>query len=437
MVSSIRANMSSLIVYIWLACAFQLISGSVNHRNVIHRPGRIGHSKEEIESTNDVLLDPNNEILMNAVKEQKPLIIIIRSLVDNFDKRQDFRQRLSEFSTDLPHFFVVGTSNDRILNHNFKIEVQEFDDLVQADIIDSIFNITLKDVFILRQLNDDFEQDIHISQVFKYVLIVDDDSLINVDNLIQFLEQIKDQTIEKSLFCNVLSDMEPDRNDKALFYIPKYIFQNDSYPHFCSGSFLMTTDSIDPLTQMAIDEKTQPKLRLNDVFITGIAAEAAGIKRINSSLFMVKNGLCSDDDMVQNVVVSHCFEEFKNPNTFANEVTTELTEEFNENIQDMMFGDEAVTIRQYDGLIQLDRIDDFKQLFYMQEILKTDTENLLKMINESKHYVNNIMMDEEMFENRVLKEITKLWVVVILILLPILVITCYPLFSNRRYFLVR
>lgn len=83
------------------------------------------------------------------------------------------------------------------------------------------------------------------------------------------------------------------RNDIYFSYSPRYLYEPAFYPPFLSGyTFIMSSDVARVLYDQAL--KT-PIFHLEDVFVTGIVAHKAQIRRKRHNLFSFKR--LSEEDM--------------------------------------------------------------------------------------------------------------------------------------------
>lgn len=115
------------------------------------------------------------------------IFVAIISAVGNFNKRESIRQtwlrQFHQIQTEKGFLinlsgygFIIGQSKDENLHEPVEEESKNYDDILQVDIIDNYYNLTLKAVGLMNWLNN------HCSQV-GFLLKVDDDVYVNVRNL--------------------------------------------------------------------------------------------------------------------------------------------------------------------------------------------------------------------------------------------------------------
>lgn len=133
--------------------------------------------------------------------------------------------------------------------------------------------------------------------VAKFLLKADDDSFINVPNLIQILlggtipiyksaiytldakSPLKDENLVKNTENLLLGVLYPDstvtRRTDDRFYVPEFMYEGKVYPPYLEGSaYVMSSDVALKLYDASF--KT-PILHFEDVFITGLAAKNAEV----------------------------------------------------------------------------------------------------------------------------------------------------------------
>ncbi|KAH8319102.1 hypothetical protein KR067_008952, partial [Drosophila pandora] len=218
--------------------------------------------------------------------------------------------------------FVVGRSRDKSSTIYMRREAEMHNDIIQEDFVDCFQNLTLKSVMILKHIAN------NCTKNAAFFLKCDDDSFVNIPNLLHYLLggtiPLYKDTLEyydrvtykptdrlnrtKNLimghkFCNVL----PSRDVSDKSYIPSSMYPLDIYPDYISGSgYLISMDVVPTLYATALDTNFLP---LEDVFITGICADIAGIERRHHPLFspFTPKGLCS----LKGSILSHRVEHWE------------------------------------------------------------------------------------------------------------------------------
>lgn len=189
--------------------------------------------------------------------------------------------------------FIVGRSNSpnpESTLRQLQQEADQYDDILQEDFFDTYNNLTLKSVLTLKHVNN------KCSNNSAYFLKTDDDSFVNVPNIIHLLlggtipayqSHRKGQTsltatkgvlMGFGFFAN-----KPIRYCCDQFYIPNYIYQDTMFPAYLSGSgYLMSMDVVQRLYKAAWSTKF---IHFEDVFITGLCSLTAQVKLVHNPLF--------------------------------------------------------------------------------------------------------------------------------------------------------
>ena len=144
--------------------------------------------------------------------------------------------------------FMLGKTENSTLQNMVVREGHIYKDIVQDDFIDSRENRSLKGIMSLKWLTENCAN-------AKYVIKVDDNYLVNVFNLIPYL-QIEVRKRERMIICNV------DPNNKSL----KSSKQKPP-PHCQGNSWIITRDLIPELYVMSMRVKPIPE---DNVYITGL-----------------------------------------------------------------------------------------------------------------------------------------------------------------------
>lgn len=127
------------------------------------------------------------------------LFVAIISGAGYFRKREIIRQTwLRHFHSEIPsksslagHGFIVGLTTNRTIQIQIEKESQQYGDILQVDIIDDYYNLTLKVVGLINWLHN------HCSSV-NFVFKVDDDVYVNVRNLVALTKSIS--PTEKTIY---------------------------------------------------------------------------------------------------------------------------------------------------------------------------------------------------------------------------------------------
>ncbi|KAG1713911.1 Lactosylceramide 1,3-N-acetyl-beta-D-glucosaminyltransferase [Nymphon striatum] len=210
---------------------------------------------------------PRNVCQNSSIK----IVFCIKSAVQNFERRQIVRNTWASELRKNSKFrvvFIIGHADGYVeMNKQFlDYEIKTFKDIVKGNFLDTYRNITLKSVFLLSWANK-------FCPNVDYVMSMDDDTYINNDNLIAYLDS-------KRQFLNFLAgytleNKTPFRSPLSKWYASYQSYPDNVYPKFAMGAgYIMSSDVVSKLHQCTINE---PLFHLDDVFVTGICAKRSGV----------------------------------------------------------------------------------------------------------------------------------------------------------------
>ncbi|XP_058812389.1 uncharacterized protein LOC131676957 isoform X2 [Topomyia yanbarensis] len=180
-------------------------------------------------------------------------------------------------------------------------ESEVYGDIIQESFIDSYNNLTLKTIMMLKWVVNNCDARV------KYIMKCDDDTFVNVPNLLQVLlggtvplykasipfydrntvavMSQKNRMVEVKrlltgfLFCEV----KPIADTSSKWYSPNYMYNKEFYPHYLSGTaYLMNLNAAKLLYRTSL---TTPIFHLEDVYLTGIVADRVNLRRYHHPLF--------------------------------------------------------------------------------------------------------------------------------------------------------
>ncbi|XP_055587075.1 uncharacterized protein LOC129739590 [Uranotaenia lowii] len=180
-------------------------------------------------------------------------------------------------------------------------ESEVYGDIIQESFIDSYNNLTLKTIMMLKWAINNCNGRV------KFIMKCDDDTFVNVPNLLQVLlggtvplynaslafydsltvavKSNKNRLPETKrlltgfLFCGV----KPIADTSSKWYSPNYMYNKEYYPNYLSGTaYLMNLDAAKLLYRASL---TTPIFHLEDVYLTGIVADRVKLHRSHHPLF--------------------------------------------------------------------------------------------------------------------------------------------------------
>lgn len=215
------------------------------------------------------------------------VLIIIQSGPRMILRRESNRETFMKYQDDFPMFktiFLFGKDPDKseFYDNLVDIEFAEYCDIVQMDFIDSYQNVTLDTLFAIEFARSYDNLD--------FVVIGDDDVYLNIPKLWKLLYE--DQIIhpesnailgDKIVSPKVFKPSSTKYSRIKKYEVPSYMYDGDYYPDFLSGfAYVLPFYTLDCLFEKSLN---LPLFHLNDVFVTGFAAEECQIERVDHEEF--------------------------------------------------------------------------------------------------------------------------------------------------------
>nr|CAH0110642.1 unnamed protein product [Daphnia galeata] len=220
----------------------------------------------------------------------RSIFIAVISAPNHFNRRNMIRQSWPIHLKSPPYnnllgmtrfVFVLGLTENSSAQSQIDEESKIHKDIIQMDMLDSYRNLTLKLSGLFNWVNRNCAK---VNFIFK----VDDDVYVNVHNLAHFLQS--QHNSYRSVFGHVWHVAHPNR---VIFEIidqlenGKWTYKEwpwIQYPEYINGpAYLLHGSAILPLLAAF---QTTPMIPFEDIYITGLCTEKAGIKkRITSGPF--------------------------------------------------------------------------------------------------------------------------------------------------------
>ncbi|KAK2835371.1 hypothetical protein Q5P01_015855 [Channa striata] len=204
------------------------------------------------------------------------LLLVIKSSPVNYDRREVLRKTWAKERMEngvwIRRLFISGTMDSghekERLNKLLELEQREHNDILQWDFNDSFFNLTLKHILFLEWMERNCPK-------ARFLLNGDDDVFANTDNMVQYLQSLKDNDESKHLFTGyLLKNTGPVRSSGSKYFIPVQVQESDLYPPYCSGGgFLLSGHAALVIFNMS---KSIPILPIDDVYL-GMCLAKAGL----------------------------------------------------------------------------------------------------------------------------------------------------------------
>lgn len=244
------------------------------------------HTQSEINETNIVLLDKSelcanyDRDLSNPVKTN--LLIAVKTWPGNKEQRDVLRRTWIKDVKDVYHvpiIFVMGSTFDKQMVKELIAEDQEHQDMVIGKPVDNYYNLTLKAIFLLSWTRT------YCSN--RWLLYVDDDTIVNVKNVIELVNEktrkLSSNSTQLQMYCHALRGYPVIRDRNSKWFVSRQVWPDSQYPDYCLGiGYLIPPNTLKPLHEASVNESTQPKLWIDDVFMGGIVTNAAGIELVEA-----------------------------------------------------------------------------------------------------------------------------------------------------------
>lgn len=153
--------------------------------------------------------------------------------------------------------FLFGSTKNHLANKIVAEESKMYGDIVQADFVDSYFNLTYKTVMGLRWVAE------HCPGA-KYILKADEDVFVHVLNLIMFL--LKQKPNQRVVYGHTLYNSDVFREGR--WGVSMRAYPLPVYPTYTCGNTYVISGAL--AADMYYTAGLLPYLNIEDVFVTGV-----------------------------------------------------------------------------------------------------------------------------------------------------------------------
>ncbi|KAI9561281.1 hypothetical protein GHT06_012237 [Daphnia sinensis] len=160
--------------------------------------------------------------------------------------------------------FVLGLTKDMEIQNRIESEKATYGDILQIDMFDDYYNLTLKVVGLMNWMNNNCSP-------LDFMLKVDDDVYVNVQNLLIVLKTVN--ASEQSMYGSVSVGL-PNRYGK--WYISYEDWPWSNYPVYFRGAAVLMPGSI--ISSLLAASQTTPYFPFDDTYLTGLCSSKAGVK---------------------------------------------------------------------------------------------------------------------------------------------------------------
>ncbi|XP_042339773.1 N-acetyllactosaminide beta-1,3-N-acetylglucosaminyltransferase 3-like [Plectropomus leopardus] len=204
------------------------------------------------------------------------LLLVIKSAPENYARREVLRKTWAKERLHngvwIRRIFIAGTTDTGFekerLNKLLELEQREYNDIIQWDFNEKFYNLTLKQILFLEWMERNCPN-------ARFHLNGDDDVFANTDNMVEYLQSLKDNDGSKHLFTgHLIQNVGPIRSSWSKYFIPVQVQKSNSYPPYCGGGGFLLSG----YTAMVIYKMSQSitMLPIDDVYM-GMCLAKAGL----------------------------------------------------------------------------------------------------------------------------------------------------------------
>ncbi|XP_070847702.1 N-acetyllactosaminide beta-1,3-N-acetylglucosaminyltransferase 3-like [Chaetodon trifascialis] len=204
------------------------------------------------------------------------LLLVIKSSPANYDRREVLRKTWADERQHngvwIRRLFISGTTGSGFekirLNKLLELEQRQYNDILQWDFTDTFYNLTLKQILFLEWMERNCPN-------ARFLLNGDDDVFANTNNMVEYLQGLKDNDGGKHLFIgHLIQNVGPIRSSWSKYFIPVQVQESESYPPYCGGGgFLLSGYTASVIYNMSQSISILP---IDDVYM-GMCLAKAGL----------------------------------------------------------------------------------------------------------------------------------------------------------------
>ena len=230
------------LIFVAVVYAFRYQTSGSSHMIFVHGANRskltdmfIHKHEYEIILNNELVCDTDIFLLFLVMTEPKSFEIrqVIRNTWGSVQIYKSAKIRL---------VFLVGQlkleTDDLHIQQELRDESYHYHDIVQGNFIDSYRNLTYKTVFGLHWMQK-------YCRRTQFVFKVDDDVIVNVYRLVDFLQDLilENGKESKFVYCELEGFRGPSRNKRSKWYLNYSEYRDFKFPDYCGGpGYIMSGD---------------------------------------------------------------------------------------------------------------------------------------------------------------------------------------------------
>lgn len=271
------------------------IPGRVNDSFVYGLKDMLGKDLEEVNNVYnyDLLITPSDNKECSDKNSQKLLLVaLVYVAADFFEKRRLIRSTWAtktNNSFDFKTFFVLGLSRNQKFNEGIKNESRVYNDIIQHGYYDSYYNLTSKLICSMQWTQTKCPNAV-------WILRINDDIVLNTNNVIKYLKNLKNQTrpedLERIIIGNLLYQTTPIRfNHKFQVSVNDYS-GNKYFPYMEGSAYILTRDLAGKFYELAKRVYWPPfSVWLEDVYVGKAEPTRLLISIINIPIAYLRDSL--------------------------------------------------------------------------------------------------------------------------------------------------
>uniref|UniRef100_A0A131Z034 Hexosyltransferase n=1 Tax=Rhipicephalus appendiculatus TaxID=34631 RepID=A0A131Z034_RHIAP len=168
--------------------------------------------------------------------------------------------------------FFVGQSKNLTVRRAIQEEARSVGDVVVFPFVDTYRNLTYKFVYGLKWANDNCRESV------RFVVKIDDDALVNVFLLADYLKNVTGNAADTSIHCLAWMRTPVVRKRGSKWYVTRQEYAARTYPTYCGGlGFILPVRTLPMLFNAS---RQASFLWIDDVYSTGILAKVAGVGHV-------------------------------------------------------------------------------------------------------------------------------------------------------------
>ncbi|THD25230.1 Hexosyltransferase [Fasciola hepatica] len=231
------------------------------------------------------------------------ILFVVKSRIKSFDQRSAIRSTWGNASCALSvgaltqTLFALGTTAvpEPLLDFLLQREQDEHDDLLQFDFVDEYYNNTYKLMSSLKYIS-------RYCPNARFVMIVDEDFLVNVKNVIRTIRSVTNLEYQTYVSGHVYDHMKPMRTLWGKWYISYLSYPFSTFPPYATGGSIIF--SMPVVRLLVVGMPFVKYLWIDDVYIGFVLLKYGISPRHLNGIYLKRTTSPSE---LRNAISSHKF----------------------------------------------------------------------------------------------------------------------------------